>query len=71
MLRLFFLIQEVRIKEHDVDKNNVEFEPTLLSSEPIAVSKDEAVDALVALGYSSSFLPMDLFLLLYLNKSLP
>ena len=37
-----------------VDKNNVEFEPTLLSSEPIAVSKDEAVDALVALGYSSS-----------------
>ena len=37
-----------------VDKNNVEFEPTLLSSEPIAVSKDEAVDALVALGYSSA-----------------
>ena len=36
-----------------VDKNNVEFEPTLLSSEPIAISKDEAVDALVALGYSS------------------
>ena len=35
-------------------KNNVEFEPTLLSSEPIAVSKDEAVDALVALGYSSA-----------------
>ena len=35
-----------------VDKNNVEFEPTLLSSEPILVSKDEAVDALVALGYS-------------------
>ena len=27
-----------------VDKNNVEFEPTLLSSAPIAVSKDEAVD---------------------------
>ena len=37
-----------------VDKNNVEFEPTLLSSEPIAISKDEAVDALVALGYSSA-----------------
>ncbi|WP_296645391.1 Holliday junction branch migration protein RuvA [Romboutsia sp. 13368] len=37
-----------------VDKNNVEFEPTLLSNAPIAVSKDEAVDALVALGYSSA-----------------
>lgn len=37
-----------------VDKNNVEFEPTLLSHAPIAVSKDEAVDALVALGYSST-----------------
>ena len=37
-----------------VDKNNVEFEPTLLSQAPIAVSKDEAVDALVALGYSST-----------------
>lgn len=37
-----------------VDKNNVEFEPTLLSQAPIAVSKDEAVDALVALGYSAS-----------------
>ena len=37
-----------------VDKNNVELEPTLLSNEPIAVSKDEAVDALVALGYSSA-----------------
>lgn len=36
-----------------VDKNNVEFEPTLLSSAPIGVSKDEAVDALIALGYSS------------------
>ena len=35
-------------------KDNVEFEPTLLSNEPIAVSKDEAVDALVALGYSSA-----------------
>ena len=35
-----------------IDKNNVEFEPTLLSNAPIAVSKDEAVDALVALGYS-------------------
>jgi len=37
-----------------VDKNNVEFEPTLFSSEPILVAKDEAVDALVALGYSSA-----------------
>ena len=37
-----------------VDKNNVEFEPTLLSNAPISVSKDEAVDALVALGYSSA-----------------
>ena len=36
-----------------VDKNNIDFEPTLFSSEPILVSKDEAVDALVALGYSS------------------
>ena len=33
-----------------VDKNNIEFEPTLLSNAPIVVSKDEAVDALVALG---------------------
>lgn len=37
-----------------IDKNNVEFEPTLLSQAPILVSKDEAVDALVALGYSST-----------------
>lgn len=37
-----------------IDKNNVEFEPTLLSQAPIAVSKDEAVDALLALGYSST-----------------
>lgn len=37
-----------------VDKNNVEFEPTLLSNAPIAISKDEAVDALVALGYSQA-----------------
>lgn len=36
-----------------VDKNNVEFEPTLLSQSPIGVSQDEAVDALIALGYSS------------------
>lgn len=36
-----------------IDKNNIEFEPTLLSQEPIAISKDEAVDALIALGYSS------------------
>ena len=35
-----------------IDKNNVEFEATLLTSQPIVVSQDEAVDALVALGYS-------------------
>ena len=35
-----------------IDKHNVEFEPTLLSQAPIGVSQDEAVDALVALGYS-------------------
>ena len=35
-----------------VDKNNVEFEATLLTSQPVVVSQDEAVDALVALGYS-------------------
>ncbi|MGL6107952.1 Holliday junction branch migration protein RuvA [Romboutsia sp.] len=37
-----------------IDKNNVEFEPTLLSASPIGVSKDEAVDALIALGYSTA-----------------
>ncbi|WP_343344825.1 Holliday junction branch migration protein RuvA [Terrisporobacter petrolearius] len=35
-----------------IDKNNVEFEATLLTNQPVAVSQDEAVDALVALGYS-------------------
>lgn len=35
-----------------IDKNNVEFESTLLTSQPIVVSQDEAIDALVALGYS-------------------
>jgi Holliday junction DNA helicase RuvA len=35
-----------------VDKTNVEFEPNLLSSQPIADHSDEAVSALVALGYS-------------------
>lgn len=35
-----------------VDKHNIEFEPTLLTQAPIAVSQDEAVDALLALGYS-------------------
>ena len=35
-----------------VDKNNVEFEATLLTSQPVVVSQDEALDALVALGYS-------------------
>ena len=34
-----------------IDKNNVEFEATLLTSQPAVVSQDEAVDALVALGY--------------------
>ena len=37
-----------------IDKQNIEFEPTLLTQTPIAVSQDEAVDALVALGYSTS-----------------
>ncbi len=37
-----------------VDKSTVEFEPTLLSSAPIGISQDEAVDALLALGYSST-----------------
>lgn len=37
-----------------IDKNSVEFEPTLLTNEPISVSKDEAVDALVSLGYTSA-----------------
>ena len=37
-----------------IDKQNIEFEPTLLSNTPIMVSQDEAVDALVALGYSSA-----------------
>ena len=35
-----------------VDKNNVEFEATLLTSQPVVVSQDEALDAWVALGYS-------------------
>ena len=35
-----------------IDKNNVEFEATLLTSQPAVVSQGEAVDALVALGYS-------------------
>lgn len=30
----------------------MEFESTLLTNQPVAVSQDEAVDALVALGYS-------------------
>lgn len=36
-----------------VDKTTVEFEPTLLSNAPIGISQDEAVDALLALGYSA------------------
>ena len=35
-----------------VDRNNVEFEETLLTTKPPVVSQDEALDALVALGYS-------------------
>ncbi|WP_455539965.1 Holliday junction branch migration protein RuvA [Terrisporobacter sp.] len=35
-----------------IDKNNVEFEETLLGSQPSVVLQNEAVDALVALGYS-------------------
>lgn len=35
-----------------IDKNNVEFEATLLTSKPAVVSQDEAIDALLALGYS-------------------
>lgn len=35
-----------------IDKNSIKFEPTLLTQAPIAVSQDEAVDALLALGYS-------------------
>ena len=37
-----------------IDKQNIEFEPTLLSQAPVAVSQDEAVDALIALGYSTT-----------------
>lgn len=37
-----------------IDKNNIEFEPTLINKNPISLSKDEAVDALVALGYSNT-----------------
>ena len=37
-----------------VDKNNIEFEPTLLSQKPTLISQDESVDALVALGYTLS-----------------
>lgn len=37
-----------------IDKQNIEFEPTLLSQAPVAVSQDEAVDALIALGYSTA-----------------
>ncbi len=37
-----------------VDKNNIEFEPTLLTNAPVAVTSDEAVDALLALGYSGA-----------------
>ena len=39
-------------KQRRIGKNNVEFEATLLTSQPVVVSQDEALDALVALGYS-------------------
>ena len=42
---------DLELKDN-VDKNNVEFEATLLTSQPVVVSQDEALDALVALGYS-------------------
>lgn len=35
-----------------VDKNNIDFEPTLLSQKPTFISQDESIDALVALGYT-------------------
>ncbi len=35
-----------------IDKDSVAFEPTLFSEKPILVSQDEAVEALIALGYS-------------------
>lgn len=35
-----------------IDKESVAFESTLFSEKPILVSQDEAVEALVALGYS-------------------
>ncbi|MEG2416804.1 MAG: Holliday junction branch migration protein RuvA [Peptostreptococcaceae bacterium] len=37
-----------------IDKQNIEFEPTLLTQSPIGISKDESVDALLTLGYSSA-----------------
>ena len=36
-----------------VDKNNVEFEPTLFNQAPTGLELDEAVEALLALGYSN------------------
>lgn len=45
------IVLELRDK---VDKNNIEFEPTLLSQKPTLISQDESVDALVALGYTLS-----------------
>ena len=45
------IIRELKDK---IDKQNIEFEPTLLSQAPVAVSQDEAVDALIALGYSTA-----------------
>ena len=45
------IVLELKDKE---DKNNIEFEPTLLSQKPTLISQDESVDALVALGYTLS-----------------
>ncbi len=43
------IVLELRDK---IDKNNVEFEETLLTNKPVIISQDEALDALQALGYS-------------------
>ncbi|WP_300277915.1 Holliday junction branch migration protein RuvA [Peptacetobacter sp.] len=37
-----------------IDKTEIEFEPNLLENQPIAISVDESVDALIALGYTQT-----------------
>ena len=37
-----------------IDKTQIEFEPTLLEAQPAAISIDESVDALIALGYTQA-----------------